>query len=171
MIVGYKRVSSVEQKFDRQDLGDIEKVFEEKVSGANTEREALAEMIEFVREGDEVVVYSIDRLARNLRDLQTIIQQLNDNGVTVRFLSERLVFTTDTNDAFAKLQLQLMGAFAEFERELIRERTIEGLIRAKSQNKKLGRPKGSKDSKPRPKGGYYLRELNKRKLRKQKDEK
>ena len=76
MIVGYKRVSSVEQKFDRQDLGEIEKVFEEKVSGANTEREALVEMIEFVREGDEVVVFSIDRLARNLRDLQSIIQQL-----------------------------------------------------------------------------------------------
>ena len=97
MIVGYKRVSSVEQKFDRQDLGEIEKVFEEKVSGANTERKALAEMIEFVREGDEVVVFSIDRLARNLRDLQSIIQQLNDNGVTVRFLSERLVFTANTN--------------------------------------------------------------------------
>ena len=124
MIVGYKRVSSVEQKFDRQDLGEIEKVFEEKVSGANTEREALAEMIEFLREGDEVVVYSIDRLARNLRDLQTIIQQLNDNGVTVRFLSERLVFTTDTNDAFAKLQLQLMGAFAEFERNIIKKRQL-----------------------------------------------
>ncbi len=67
MIVGYKRVSSVEQKFDRQDLGEIEKVFEEKVSGANTEREALAEMIEFVREGDEVVVFSIDRLADYVR--------------------------------------------------------------------------------------------------------
>ena len=60
-----------------------------------------------MKEGDEVVVCSIERLARNLRDLQTILQQLNDNGVTVRFLSERLVFTTDTNDAFAKLQLQL----------------------------------------------------------------
>ena len=105
MIVGYKRVSSIEQKFDRQDLGDIEKVFEEKVSSANTEREAIAKIIVFVREVDEVVVYSIDRLTRNLIDLQTIIQQLNDNGVTVRFLSERLVFTADTNDAFAKLQL------------------------------------------------------------------
>ena len=133
MIVGYKRVSSVEQKFDRQDLGEIEKVFEEKVSGANTEREALAEMIEFVREGDEVVVFSIDRLARNLRDLQSIIQQLNDNGVTVRFLSERLVFTANTNDAFAKLQLQLMGAFAEFERNIIRKRQLEGIEKAKAK--------------------------------------
>ncbi len=133
MIVGYKRVSSVEQKFDRQDLGEIEKVFEEKVSGANTEREALAEMIEFVREGDEVVVFSIDRLARNLRDLQSIIQQLNENGVTVRFLSERLVFTANTNDAFAKLQLQLMGAFAEFERNIIRKRQLEGIEKAKAK--------------------------------------
>ena len=73
MIVGYKHVSSVELKFDRQDLGDIEKVFEKKVSGANIQREALAEMIEFVRKGDEVVVFSIDRLVLNLRELQSTL--------------------------------------------------------------------------------------------------
>ena len=131
MIVGYKRVSSIEQKFDRQDLGDIEKVFEEKVSSANTEREAIAKIIVFVREVDEVVVYSIDRLTRNLIDLQTIIQQLNDNGVTVRFLNERLVFTADRNDAFSKLHLQLMGAFAEFEINIIRKRQLEGIKKSR----------------------------------------
>ena len=77
MKVGYRRVSSVEQKFDRQELGELDKVFEEKISGSTSERLALSEMIDFVRENDEVVVYSIDRLARNLKDLQYIIEKLN----------------------------------------------------------------------------------------------
>ena len=79
----YRRVSSAEQNFDRQDLGSVEKVFEEKVSGKNTDRTELQAMIEFVRDGDEVVVYEISRLARDLRDLQSIISQLNDKGVSV----------------------------------------------------------------------------------------
>ena len=68
MRVGYRRVSTAEQNFDRQELGDVEKEFEEKISGKNADRAALQEMIEFVRSGDTVVVYSIDRLARDLRD-------------------------------------------------------------------------------------------------------
>ena len=80
MVVGYKCLSSIEHKFDRLDLGDIEKVFEEKVSGASIECEALAEMIEFFREGYEVVVYSIDRLVRNLRDLLVLrVVELQDS--------------------------------------------------------------------------------------------
>ena len=85
MKVGYRRVSTVEQKFDRQELGELDKLFEEKVSGSSSERLALNEMIDFVRQDDEVVVYSIDRLARNLRDLQSIIQKLNDKGATIHF--------------------------------------------------------------------------------------
>ena len=107
MRVGYRRVSTTEQNFDRQDLGAVEKMFEEKVSGKNTDRQALQEMIDFVRSGDAVVVYSIDRLARDLRDLQTIIQQLNDKGVSVEFISEHLTFSGAADDAFAKLQLQM----------------------------------------------------------------
>jgi len=133
MKVGYKRVSTVEQKFDRQELGDVEKVFEEKVSGGTAERAALQEMITFVRSGDEVVVYSIDRLARNLRDLQSIVQQLNDKGVSIEFLSERLVFKADADDAFAKLQLQMLGAFSEYERNMIRKRQAEGIAKAKAK--------------------------------------
>ena len=133
MKVGYKRVSSVEQKFDRQVIEGVEKVFEEKVSGGSADREALIEMCEFVREGDEVVVYSIDRLARNLRDLQSIIQQLNDKGVSVHFVSERLTFNADSNDAFAKLQLQMLGAFAEYERNIIRKRQAEGIAKAQAK--------------------------------------
>ena len=105
MKVGYRRVSTVEQKFDRQELGELDKLFEEKVSGSNAERETLNEMIDFVRQDDEVVVYSIDRLARNLRDLQSIIQKLNDKGATIHFLGERLTFSASSDDAFAKLQL------------------------------------------------------------------
>ena len=132
MKVGYRRVSTVEQKFDRQELGKLDKMFEEKVSGSNAERLALNEMIDFVRQDDEVVVYSIDRLARNLRDLQSIIQKLNDKGATIHFLSERLTFSASSDDAFAKLQLQMMGAFAEFERNIIRKRQAEGIAKAKA---------------------------------------
>ena len=138
MKVGYARVSSVGQNLESQirilEEYGCEKIFQEKKSGRSMkERDQLQDMLTYVREGDEVVVFSIDRLARNLRDLQSIIQQLNNNGVTVRFLSERLVFTANTNDAFAKLQLQLMGAFAEFERNIIRKRQLEGIEKAKAK--------------------------------------
>ena len=133
MRVGYRRVSTVEQNLDRQDLGAVERVFEDKASGKDADREQLQEMISFVREGDEVVVYSIDRLARDLRDLQSIITQLNDKGVAIEFLSERLVFSGNSDDAFAKLQLQMMGAFAEFERNIIRKRQAEGIAKAKQR--------------------------------------
>jgi DNA invertase Pin-like site-specific DNA recombinase len=133
MRVGYRRVSTVDQNLDRQDLGDVERVFEDKASGKSAEREQLQEMIAFVRAGDEVIVYSIDRLARDLRDLQSIITQLNNKGVSVAFLSERLVFSGNADDAFATLQLQMMGAFAQFERTIILKRQAEGIAKAKAR--------------------------------------
>ena len=93
MKVGYRRVSTVEQKFDRQEHGELDKLFEEKVSVSSSERLALNEMIDFVRQDDEVVVYSIDRLARNLKDLQNIIEKLNSKVVSIKFLSENLTFS------------------------------------------------------------------------------
>ena len=90
-------------------------------------------MIDFVRQDDEVVVHSIDRLARNLRDLQNIIETLNNKGVSIRFLSENLTFSTNVNDAFAKLQLQIIGSVAEFERNIIRKRQAEGIAKAKAR--------------------------------------
>ena len=146
MRVGYRRVSTTEQNLDRQELTNVEKVFEEKVSGKDTNRAALNEMIEFVRDGDAVVVYSIDRLARDLRDLQSIITKLNDKGVSVEFLSERLVFSGN-DDAFAKLQLQMMGAFAEFERNIIKKRQAEGIAKAKERGVYQGRKKQIDDNK------------------------
>ena len=133
MKVGYRRVSTVEQKFDRQELGELDKLFEEKVSGSNAEREALNEMIDFVRQDDKVVVHSIDRLARNLRDLQNIIETLNSKGASIKFLSENLTFSADVNNPFAKLQLQIIGSVAEFERNIIRKRQAEGIAKAKAK--------------------------------------
>ena len=147
MRVGYRRVSSADQNLDRQELTNVEKVFEEKVSGKDTNRTALNEMIEFVREGDAVVVYSIDRLARDLRDLQTIIQRLNDKGVSVEFISENLTFSANTNDPFAKLQLQIIGSVAEFERNIIKKRQAEGIAKAKERGVYQGRKKKIDDNK------------------------
>ena len=98
-----------------------------------SDRPALVAMIDYAREGDIVKVHSIDRLARDLRDLQSIISQLNDKGVTISFLSENLTFSAGADDAFAKLQLQMMGAFAEFERNIIRKRQAEGIAKAKER--------------------------------------
>ena len=148
MKIGYRRVSSESQNLDRQDFV-CDKMFEEKVSGAKRDRDALAQMIEFAREGDEVIVCSIDRLARDLRDLQDIIQRLNDKGVSVSFLKEKLVFSGDADDAFARLQLQMMGAFAEFERNIIRQRQAEGIARAKSRGVYKGRKKTIDDNRIR----------------------
>ena len=147
MRVGYRRVSSIDQNLDRQDLGEVDRVFEEKVSGKDTNRAILQEMLSFVRDGDEVVVWSIDRLARDLRDLQGIIQQLNDRGVGVSFLSERLTFTGKSDDVFSRLQLQMMGAFAEFERNIIRKRQAEGIAKAKAKGVYKGRAKKTADGK------------------------
>jgi DNA invertase Pin-like site-specific DNA recombinase len=133
-LIGYKRVSSDSQSTDRQDLGELDKIFEEKLSGKRaSDRPALVAMIDNAREGDTVKVHSIDLLARDLRDLQSIISQLNDKGVTVSFLSENLTFRAGADDDFAKLQIQMMGAFAHFERNIIRKRQAVGIAKAKER--------------------------------------
>ena len=133
MKVGYRRVSTLEKSLDRQDLGECDRVFEEKESTGSANRPALQEMLAFVREGDTVVVHSIDRPARNLMDLQSIIQELNDKGVTTQFLSESLSFSADGGCAFQTLQLQMLGAFSQFECTMIRKRQAEGIAKAKAK--------------------------------------
>ena len=133
MKVGYRRVSTIDQNLDRQDMSGVDRIFEDKASGKDTDRVALQEMIAFVRTGDEVLVHSIDRLARDLRDLQSIITTLNEKGVSVEFISERLVFSGDASDPFAQLQLQIIGSVAEFERAIIRKRQAEGIAKAKER--------------------------------------
>ena len=139
-VVGYRRVSSASQSLDRQELEGCDKVFEEKVTGAKRDRPELDRMLDYIRDGDEVRVYSIDRLARDLRDLQSIIEQINEKDATITFLKEKLTFRPSAQaDPFAKLQLHLMGTFAEFERSIIRERQREGIARAKQRGVYAGR--------------------------------
>jgi len=113
------------------------------------------------KEYDAVIVYKLDRWARSSTELILDAKELIDRGIRFISVSDNLDFGT----AAGKLHFQILSAFAEFERELIRERTIEGLNRAKSQGKKPGRPKGSKDKKQRKKSGYILREASKKQIR------
>lgn len=139
-VVGYRRVSHLSQNLDRQELEGCDKVFEEKMSGAKRDRPELNKMLDYIRDGDEVRVHSIDRLARDLSDLQSIIEQVNEKDATIIFLKEQLTFKPSAQaDPFAKLQLHLMGAFAEFERSIIRERQREGIARAKERGVYTGR--------------------------------
>lgn len=139
--IGYVRVSSFEQNPDRQ-LEQIEvgKVFTDKASGKDTQRPELERLLAFVREGDTVVVHSMDRLARNLDDLRRIVQGLTQRGVRMEFVKEGLAFTGD-DSPMANLMLSVMGAFAEFERALIRERQREGIVLAKQRGAYRGRKK------------------------------
>lgn len=138
--VGYVRVSSTDQNEARQveALSGAERLFTDKVSGKNTERPALSELLTYVREGDTVRVASLDRLARNLDDLRRLVTDLTAKGVRVEFIKEGLTFTGDDN-AMARLLLSVMGAFAEFERSLIRERQAEGIALAKANGVYKGR--------------------------------
>lgn len=139
--IGYVRVSSFDQNPERQlDQVPLDKVFTDKASGKDTQRPALAEMLAFVREGDTIVVHSMDRLARNLDDLRSLVQTLTKRGVRIQFLKEGLVFTGD-DSPMATLLLSVMGAFAEFERSLIRERQREGVNLAKLRGAYKGRKK------------------------------
>ena len=139
-VVGYRRVSHSSQNLDRQELEGCDKVFEEKMSGAKRDRPELNRMLDYIRDGDEVRVHSIDRLARDLRDLQGIIEKINAKEATITFSKEQLTFKPSAEaDPFAKLQLHLMGAFAEFERSIIRERQREGIARAKERGVYAGR--------------------------------
>ena len=139
--VGYIRVSSIEQNVDRQLDGiEVDKTFTEKISGKNTQRPALEELLDYVREGDTVVVHSMDRLARNLDDLRQLVRSLTSRGVRVEFIKENLTFTGD-DSTMATLLLSIMGSFAEFERALIRERQREGIEQAKKRGAYAGRKK------------------------------
>lgn len=143
--IGYIRVSSFDQSPERQlEQLEVAKVFSDKASGKDTQRPQLEAMLSFVREGDTVVVHSMDRLARNLDDLRHLVQKLTKRGVCVSFLKEGLVFTGE-DSPMANLMLSVMGAFAEFERALIRERQREGIALAKQRGAYRGRKKALSD--------------------------
>jgi DNA invertase Pin-like site-specific DNA recombinase len=139
--IGYVRVSTLDQNEKRQLEGEVlDRVFTDVASGRDTTRPQLAELLRFARDGDTVVVHSMDRLARNLDDLRALVQGLTRRGVRVEFLKERLVFTGE-DSPMANLMLSVMGAFAEFERSLIREGQREGIVLAKQRGAYKGRKK------------------------------
>jgi DNA invertase Pin-like site-specific DNA recombinase len=137
--VGYLRVSSVDQNEVRQLEGLLlDKTFTDKASGKDAKRPQLEHLLSFVREGDTVFCHSMDRLARNLDDLRRIVLGLTERGVHVVFVKESLTFTGE-DSPMSNLLLSVMGAFAQFERELIRERQREGIAIAKREGKYGGR--------------------------------
>jgi len=132
--VGYARVSTVDQTTARQLDGQaLDRLFTDKASGSSTDRPQLQAALAYVRAGDTLVVHSMDRLARNLADLLAMVKELTERGVTVEFIKERQTYRpSDQADPMADLLLQVMGAFAQFERALIRERQREGIALAKT---------------------------------------
>lgn len=137
--IGYVRVSTTSQNPCRQLDGlDVDKTFIDHASGRTVDRPELANLFDYVREGDTVVVHSMDRMARNLDDLRSIVNQLTQSGIRIQFIKEGLTFGSQ-DSATSTLLLSVMGAFAEFERALIAERQAEGIAAAKARGVYKGR--------------------------------
>lgn len=161
--VAYVRVSSAGQNLARQleAVGECDETFTEKQSGKTaTDRPQLQALIRHVRHGDHVVVTSMDRLARSVIDLNNIVQQITGNpahhteenprkGASIEFLKERLTFTPEGEDPMAEFQLNMMGAFAQFGRDLIRQRQADGIAAAKKRGAYKGRPRSIQGDKLR----------------------
>ncbi len=141
-VFGYARVSTIDQNLDSQKDTLVkygcEKIYYEKASGKNIERPQLKKMLESIREKDIVVVYKLDRLARSLKDLIDLVNELANKKVDFVSISDGI----DTSTAVGKLMFHLVGAFAEFERDIISERTKVGLESARARGRKGGKPKG-----------------------------
>ena len=142
MKIGYARVSTKDQDLSLQ-LDDLKnagckKIFQEKMTGATKERPQLQKMIEQVREGDVVVMWKLDRLGRSLKDLVHLVNEIQDKGAGLKSLNDQI----DTTTPHGKLTFHLFAALAEFERDIIRERTNAGLAAARARGRKGGRPKG-----------------------------
>lgn len=140
MLVGYARVSTQDQnpalQLDALTAAGCEKVFTEKASGAQRDRPELAAALSYMRSGDSLVVWKLDRLARSMSQLIETVATLEDQGIGFRSLTEAI----DTTTAGGKLVFHIFGALAEFERSVIRERTRAGLKAARDRGRKGGRP-------------------------------
>ena len=141
MKIGYVRVSTIEQnvhlQIDELKKAGCEKIFRDKVSGDKTERPGLHEALEFLREGDSLVVWRLDRLGRSLKHLLETVSLLEERGIGFRSLQESI----DTTTSGGRLIFHIFGALAEFERNLIRERTMAGLKAARARGRVGGRPR------------------------------
>ena len=141
-IIGYARVSSPEQNLDRQisqlQEAGVQKMFTDTVSGSTRDRPGLENALNYVRAGDTLTVVSMDRLARSLRDLHTLVDELTASGVRVQFLQEGQTYSDDPSPS-SRLLLSMLGAVAEFERSIIRERQADGIAQAKARGVYKGR--------------------------------
>lgn len=163
MIVGYMRVSSVDQNLDRQlDGVDLDRVYEEKISGKDRDRPQLKECISFMREGDVLYVHSMDRLSRNLKDLLNIVSELVGKNVTVKFKTENLEFAGKDNP-MGYLMLSVFGAVNQFEIANLKIRQKEGIAKAKARGQQFGRkslkPKLITELKNRKESGQKVIEI------------
>jgi DNA invertase Pin-like site-specific DNA recombinase len=151
MKIGYARVSTVGQDLETQQsllqAEGCERLYVEKVTGTSTApRKALSELLDNVRDGDTVYISKIDRLARSIIDLNKIVSELNGKGVSVVFIKDNMRFDAGENaSSMNTLMFNILGSFAQFERDLIVERTTEGRDRAKANGKHMGRPASSSD--------------------------
>jgi len=139
MIIGYARISTNDQnpelQVDALEKAGAEQVFQEKFTGTSRERPELSQCLRMLRSGDVLVVWKLDRLARSLKDLVEIVQDLQDRGIGFKSLTESI----DTTGSGGRLVFHIFGALAEFERDLIRERTMAGLQAARARGRKGGR--------------------------------
>jgi DNA invertase Pin-like site-specific DNA recombinase len=139
--IGYARVSGERQMLDLQlqalEREGVEKVFLEKASGAQRDRPELMKALEYLREGDTLIVWKLDRLGRSLRQLLDTVETLNSRGIDFRSITERL----ETGSPGGRLTFHVFGALAEWERSVIRERTLAGLAAAKEKGRLGGRPR------------------------------
>ncbi len=167
MIIGYVRVSTVEQNEARQlvtmEKYNVEKVFSEKVSAKDTNRPQLQEMLDYVREGDTIVVHDFSRLARSTKDLLEIVELLNNKKVSLISAKENIDSSTPTG----KLMITMIGAINEFERTNLLERQREGIAEAKKDGKYKGRKEIKIDNFEEHYQRYLNRELNKTQLAKE----
>ena len=159
MIIGYARVSTQEQNLDRQIDGlkerGCQKIFQEKITGTKADRPEFQKMLDALREGDTLVTDSFSRLSRSTKDLLALVDHLNAQGVNLVSIKENL----DTTTATGKMMLTMLSALSQFERDLIAERTIDGLKAARARGRKGGRPKaGSEKAKEK---AYILYDSNK----------
>ena len=141
MNIGYARVSTQDQNLDLQNdalkAAGCENIYTDKMSGAKTNRPGLEEILGFIRKGDTLVVWKLDRLGRSLKHLIQVLNQLDERGVYFKSIQESL----DTSTPGGKLIFHVFGALAEFERDIIRERTMAGLAAARARGRKGGRPR------------------------------
>lgn len=141
MLIGYARVSTLEQdvslQIDALQKAGCERIFQDKISGAKSDRPGLQEALNYARKGDSIVVWRLDRLGRSLKHLIETVGQLEEQGIGFRSLQESI----DTTTSGGRLIFHIFGALAEFERNLIRERTLAGLQAARARGRMGGRPR------------------------------